>query len=59
MNPCSFKNNDIIYDIYRGTVYRVIENNNKKGMAKLLNLSNGNIEDWNAYNNNMFEKFLN
>lgn len=53
MNPCKFKQNDIIISIHSGMTYKVIEPD-KHGMAKLHNINLNTNEDWNAYNNNHF-----
>lgn len=52
-NICNFKEGNIIHSIFSGVNYKVI-NHNKNGMAVLLNLKTGHMEDWNAYNNSHF-----
>lgn len=54
MNPVNFKPKDFIISVYTGKVYEVIEND-KNGMAKLLNTQTGIEEDWNASNNPHFK----
>lgn len=55
MNLFEFKEGDIIGDKYSDNHYQVIEPD-KSGMAKIRELSDGGVEDWNAYNNNRFYK---
>lgn len=55
MNPCDFKSGDKVFSFYTGEKYKVLESN-KSGMEKLINLENNAIEDWNACNNNHFNK---
>ncbi len=55
MNLFEFKKGDIIGDEYSDNHYEVIEPD-KSGMAKIRKLSDGGVEDWNAYNNDRFYK---
>ena len=55
MNLFEFKEGDIIRDKYSDNHYEVIESD-KSGMAKIRKISDGGVEDWNAYNNNRFYK---
>lgn len=52
-NISDFGDGDIIQSIYSGIIYKIISRD-KNGMAELLNLRTGQIEDWNAYNNSHF-----
>lgn len=54
-NPNRFKKDELIKDVHTEKVYKVVEPD-KKGMAKLLSLESGNIEDWNSCNNPRFIK---
>ena len=48
-----FRNGAIIHSVFSEINYKVISHD-KNGMAELLNLRTGQIEDWNAYNNSHF-----
>ena len=55
MNLYEFSAGDMVGDVYTGEHYEVLEPD-KKGMAKIRNVSDGKLEEWNAYNNNRFYK---
>jgi len=56
-NPNRFTKDELIKDVHTEKVYKVVEPD-KKGMAKLLNIESGIVENWNACNNPRFIKQL-
>ena len=54
-NPFNFSMNDTITSVYSSKIYKVIVPD-KNGIAKLLNIKNNVIENWNSYNNPHFTK---
>ena len=52
-NISDFGDGDIIQSIYSGIIYKIIYRD-KNGIAVLINLTTGQTERWNAYNNRHF-----
>lgn len=52
-SPTHFQENQLIQSVYSLKIYQVIVSD-KAGMAKLLNINSGRVEDWNACNNPHF-----